>query len=112
MAAPKKKRGAARKQPPRSSFRAKKKAKPKPKPKKKTAKKQATRKPKPAPIASTATLLGEITVPSGKLAVFDVGLVGYLPREALEPAIVKADVPSDRPLRVVGTLVGKGRFAD
>ena len=57
-------------------------------------------------------VLGEITVPSGKLAIFDVGLVGYLPREALEPAIVTCDVPSDRALRVLGAPVGKGRFKD
>jgi hypothetical protein len=56
--------------------------------------------------------LGEITAPSGKLAVFDVGLVGYLPRPALEPALVTTDVPSDRSLQVVGKRVGKGRFAD
>ena len=62
--------------------------------------------------AETRIALGEITVPSGKLAIFDVGLVGYLPLDALEPAIIKADVPTDRPLRVVGVPVGKGRFSD
>jgi hypothetical protein len=51
-------------------------------------------------------------VPSGTLAVFDVGLFGYLPREALEPAIVKASVPADRELAVFGWRVGSGRFAD
>jgi hypothetical protein len=56
--------------------------------------------------------LGEVTVPTGKLAIFDVGLVGYLPREALEPALVMAEVPRDRVLAVVGQRVGKGRFAD
>jgi hypothetical protein len=56
--------------------------------------------------------LGTVTVPSGKLAIFDVGLVGYLPRPALEPALVTAEVPADRELAVVGTRVGKGRFAD
>ncbi|MDB4954497.1 MAG: hypothetical protein JWO36_2066 [Myxococcales bacterium] len=56
--------------------------------------------------------LGDITVPSGKLVVFDVGLIGYLPRPALEPALVTAQVPSDRALSVVGTRVGQGRFAD
>jgi hypothetical protein len=44
--------------------------------------------------------------------VFDVGLIGYLPRPALEPALVTADVPPDRALPVIGTRVGKGRFAD
>lgn len=57
-------------------------------------------------------LLGEVTVPSGRLALFDVGLVGYLPRPALEPSLVIADVPGDRPLAVIGTRVGSGRFAD
>ena len=56
--------------------------------------------------------LGSITCPSGKLAILDIGLVGYLPRPALEPMIVKADVPRDRPLSVTGTRVGRGRFAD
>ncbi len=56
--------------------------------------------------------LGAITVPSGKLAVFDVGLVGYLPREALEPALIITEVPADRALPVVGARLGKGRFAD
>lgn len=61
---------------------------------------------------TNAITLGEITIPSGTLAIFDVGLVGYLPREALEPAIVKAAVPTTGPLRVVGTRVGTGRFTD
>jgi hypothetical protein len=56
--------------------------------------------------------LGQITVPSGKLAIFDIGLVGYMPREALEPAIVTCEVPRDRPLIVTGTRVARGRFAD
>ncbi|MFN0249729.1 MAG: hypothetical protein ACKV2T_22800 [Kofleriaceae bacterium] len=56
--------------------------------------------------------LGQITVPSGSLAIFDVGLVGYMPRDALEPAIVRCNVPKDRPLTVTGTRVGRGRFAD
>ncbi len=59
-----------------------------------------------------AEALGEITVPSGTLAIFDVGLVGYLPREALEPALVTAKVPKSRALPVVGKRVGTGRFAD
>jgi hypothetical protein len=53
-----------------------------------------------------------VTAPSGKLAVFDIGLVGYLPREALEPALVTAAVPTNRALPVVGQRVGKGRFSD
>jgi hypothetical protein len=57
-------------------------------------------------------VLGEISIPSGKLAIFDIGLFGYLPREALEPAIVTCNVPSDRVLQVLGAPVGKGRFAD
>jgi hypothetical protein len=61
---------------------------------------------------SDAVLLGEITVPSGKLVIFDIGLFGYLPRDTLAPLLIRADVPRDRPLRVLGTRVGKGRFAD
>lgn len=56
--------------------------------------------------------LGSITVPSGTLAIFDIGLMGYLPREALDPMLICALVPSDRALAVVGTRVGKGRFSD
>lgn len=56
--------------------------------------------------------LGEITAPSGKLALFDIGLVGFMPRDVLESTIVKVDVPKDRPLTVTGTRVGKGRFAE
>lgn len=55
--------------------------------------------------------LGSIIVPSGTLAIFDVGLMGYLPREALDPMLICAPVPGDRALPVVGTRVGKGRFA-
>src|SRR5436305_1042757 len=57
-------------------------------------------------------LLGKITAPSGKLCIFDIGLIGYLPREALEPALVTTDVPKAKPLSVVGRRVGKGRYAD
>src|SRR5689334_20148189 len=53
-------------------------------------------------IATAVERLGEVTAPSGTLALFDVGLVGYLPRPALEPALVKADVPRDRTLPVLG----------
>ena len=56
--------------------------------------------------------LGTITCPSGKLAILDIGLVGFLPRGALEPQIVKADVPRDRELSITGSRVGRGRFAD
>lgn len=56
--------------------------------------------------------LGTVTCPSGKLAVFDIGLIGYMPRAALEPAIVKVDVPRDRELSISGTRVGHGQFAD
>jgi len=58
-----------------------------------------------------SVLLGSITVLSGTLAIFDVGLMGYLPREALDPMLICAPVPSDRALAVVGTRVGAGRFA-
>jgi len=56
--------------------------------------------------------IGEVTAPSGALAIFDIGLIGYLPREALEPAMIVARVPADRALPVVGRRLGKGRFAD
>jgi hypothetical protein len=127
MAASKKKakRGAA-KATPRSSFRTKSSAKksatktaakPKAKPKAKRAKKpaKATQAKRSKPIAqpqSPRVELGTITVPSGTLAIFDIGLVGYLPLPALDPAIVKAEVPRDRELSVIGAHVGKGRFSD
>jgi hypothetical protein len=84
-------------------------------PKKRAAPKKpaANKPPERQPVISDAfERLGEITVPSGKLAVFDVGLVGYLPRPALEPALVTIAVPADRTLPIVGRRVGKGRFAD
>lgn len=69
----------------------------------------ATREPQ---LADGPINLGSITVPSGTLAIFDVGLMGYLPREALDPMLICAQVPEDRALPVTGTRVGKGRFAD
>src|SRR3569623_1408631 len=94
-----------------------------PKQKKKPAAKKPTPKKKPpsqrrhavkvrAALSRQVEALGEITVPSGTLCVFDVGLVGYLPRPALEPALVKAQVPAERALAVVGQRVGKGRYAN
>ncbi len=85
-----------------------------------TARNTAARKPAANP-ASAATQaapaapavqrrLGEITVPSGTLAIFDIGLFGFLPREALEPAIITASVPADRALSVIGVPVAQGRF--
>ena len=88
---------------------------PKPKSKSKPKPKQAPPKKQRLSVIQAAhgiEQLGEITVPSGTLAVFDVGLVGYLPRPALEPALVTTAVPADRALPVVGQRVGKGRFAD
>jgi hypothetical protein len=109
----------------RSSFRPKPRAKVRAKPAKRVAKprakpsraaKPAPRRPAPPPkvIAGPSHVeqLGVVTAPTGRLCVFDVGLVGYLPRPALEPALVVADVPNDRELAVVGKRVGKGRFAD
>ena len=84
-------------------------------PPKKKAKKTKKPAPKRKPAASVAARtepLGTITCPSGTLAIFDIGLHGYLPRPALEPAIVKASVPADRELAVVGARLGRGRFAD
>lgn len=65
-----------------------------------------------APKPADGEVLGSITCPSGSVAIFDIGLLGFLPREAMEPAIIRADVPSDRPLDIVGYRVGKGRYAD
>ena len=85
-----------------------------PPPRKKQPVKRAA-SPKRAPTAPPRLAgepLGSITCPSGTLGIFDIGLMGYLPRPALEPAIVKAQVPANRELRVVGERVGRGRFAD
>jgi hypothetical protein len=87
-------------------------AKKKPAPKKSAAPKKKSAAPKVAPAAGSGELLGEITVPSGTLAVFDIGLLGFLPREAMEPAIIKTAAPTDHPLAVIGHRVGKGRYAD
>ena len=92
------------------------KPKPQPKPKLKLKPKQKQKpKPKlesgaPAGSADGIEILGKVTAPSGKLAIFDIGLFGFLPREALEPAIIVVDVPPDRPLAVVGQRLGNGRF--
>jgi len=64
----------------------------------------------PSPLAPGLTLpltevLGTVTCPSGRLAVFDIGLAGFLPREALEPALIVVDLPAERPLRVHGPRV-------
>ncbi len=80
------------------------------------AQKSRAQKSKAHAKTSTSTeakeTIGTVTVPSGKLAIFDVGLVGHLPMAALEPALVLVDAPSDRALEVVGVRVGKGRYAD
>src|SRR5216117_1072146 len=76
--------------------------------KKAVAKKAAAKKPAPRrkrattipPVVRIGEPLGSITCPSGTLGIFDIGLMGYLPRPALEPAIVKAPVPANRELRV------------
>ena len=94
---------------PRSAFRAK--AKPKAKPARLRAITKAASE-KSAAARGDSELLGEVTAPSGKLAVFDVGLVGYLPRPALDPALVIAEVPTQRVYPVIGRRVGKGRFTD
>lgn len=104
MAASKKKKKPAAKA-------SKSKPKPKPTPKKPSPKRRHAVKVRAA-LSGQVEALGEITVPSGTLCVFDIGLVGYLPRPALEPALVKAAVPADRALPVVGQRVGKGRYAD
>ena len=85
----------------------------------KPAAKAATKPKRAAPVKTVAApkrlaieTLGTITCPSGKLAIFDIGLVGFLPRGALEPQIVRTDVPSDRELTITGARVGRGQFAD
>jgi hypothetical protein len=82
-------------------------------------KKKAKTKKSPSPsklkskVVETRIAIGSVTAPSGKLALFDVGLIGYLPREALEPAMIIADVPPKRALPLVGKkLGGPGRFAN
>jgi hypothetical protein len=55
--------------------------------------------------------LGRVGVPSGELALYDVGLAGSLPAEKLVTwMVVCAGVPRDRPLRVIGARLGRGRF--
>lgn len=110
-------RGTAKAKPPAGAKPAKAKAKvPKAKPRARAPRAAEPRS--MAEIAETTTTLapvahlGSVTCPSGMLGIFDVGLAGYLPREALEPAIVKVAVPRDRPLVVTGTRVGRGRFRD
>ena len=114
--APNKKVVANKKAPPSKKAAASKKAAPKKAPPTKTAPKNVAPKKaaakKVAPPAGSGELLGEITIPSGTLAVFDIGLLSFLPREAMEPAIIKTAAPSDRPLAVIGHRVGKGRYAD
>jgi hypothetical protein len=56
--------------------------------------------------------LGEVTSPSGKLAIFDVGLFPFLPRDTLEPALVTCEVPAKAKLPVIGRRVGAGRFSE
>ena len=77
-------------------------------------KKPANKKPtaKARAVNGHTEPLGSIRCPSGTLGIFDIGLFGYLPRPALEPAIVKTVVPADRELPVIGSRVGRGRFAD
>ena len=99
---------------------AKPKAKAKKKPAKKSKPKPVTKKKRGAPNKRTprsvvsvvaGEALGEVVAPSGKLAIFDIGLMGFLPRDALEPALIVVDVPATG-LPVIGTRVGSGRFAD
>jgi hypothetical protein len=87
-------------------------AKKKPKKKPSASRKPARARRVSAPKREELVVLGEVTVPSGTLALFDIGLVGFLPRPALEPMIVTADVPRDRALPVVGRRVGSGRYGD
>jgi hypothetical protein len=97
-----------------------KKAKKKPETKKKKTKKKkpiagkakAKAKAKAKVGGESEIEIGRVSCPSGKLAIFDIGLVGFLPREALEPMLVVVDVPRDRELPIVGQRVGSGRYAD
>jgi hypothetical protein len=76
-----------------------------------------TRKPRDAE-ASRSTfrpgerVFGDITIPSGKLAIFDIDLLSVLERDTIDPSITTCSVPADRPLRVLGVPVGGGRFAE
>ena len=108
------KRGAARAAP-RLALKAKAPAKPKSK---------GAAKGRPQPTADIVAIrairairtrderLGEVTAPSGKLAIFDVGLFPFLPRDTLEPALVTCEVPAKAKLPVIGRRVGAGRFSD
>jgi hypothetical protein len=87
-------------------------AKPKAKQKPSTRTTARARSSSRVPSREARVHIGECTAPSGKLALFDIGLVGFLPREALEPMLVVIDVPRDRELAVLGQRVGSGRFAD
>lgn len=81
------------------------------KPVKRGAAKAAPRSALKVPGTAKLEKLGEVTAPSGKLAIFDVGLFPYLPRATLEPALVIAAVPVKKALPVFGRRVGVGRFA-
>ena len=104
-------RALARKAAPKKTVVTKAKATAKRTPVKRAAPRKRAATTSPPPIR-TGEPLGSITCPSGTLGIFDIGLMGYLPRPALEPAIVKAPVPANRELRVIGERVGRGRFAD
>jgi len=52
-------------------------------------------------------LLGYVTAPSGKLALLDIGLLGYIPLEALAPGLLQFDVPTT-PLHVHGEAASRG----
>lgn len=58
-------------------------------------------------------LLGEVTVPSGVLRLFDVGALALVASGQLAevPDVRIAGLPRDRPLRVVGQRLAHGDFA-
>lgn len=57
--------------------------------------------------------LGVVTAPSGRVVVFDVGLLGSLGRDEIAALQIALDgLPTDRELEVTGRRLGSGRYAD
>ncbi|HPH68590.1 MAG TPA: hypothetical protein PLF40_22690 [Kofleriaceae bacterium] len=52
-------------------------------------------------------LLGFVTAPSGKLALLDIGLLGYIPLDALAPGVLQFEVPTT-PLQIHGEAASPG----
>ncbi len=57
--------------------------------------------------------LGAVAAPSGRVVVFDVGLLGSLGRAEIAALQVALDgLPTDRPLEVTARRLGAGRFGE